>query len=41
MEKVFEVDLSNTRELTLAEWDARSVVAKLGEIVLTPLRPLL
>jgi len=41
MEKVFDVDLSNSRELTLAEWDTRSVVAKLGEVVLTPLRPLL
>ncbi|MCB7137531.1 phospholipase D-like domain-containing protein [Cellulosimicrobium marinum] len=41
MEKVFDVDLTNTRELTLAEWDERSVVAKLGEVLLTPLRPLL
>ena len=41
MEKVFEVDLSNSRELTLAEWESRSLAAKLSEIVLTPLRPLL
>ena len=41
MEKVFDVDLSNSRELTLAEWDSRSVAAKLSEVVLTPLRPLL
>ncbi|PTU56063.1 cardiolipin synthase B [Sphaerisporangium cinnabarinum] len=41
MEKVFEVDLSNSRELTLDEWDSRSVAAKLSEVVLTPLRPLL
>jgi len=41
MEKVFAVDLSNSRELTLAEWESRSVAAKLSEIILTPLRPLL
>ncbi|WP_353050429.1 phospholipase D-like domain-containing protein [Cellulosimicrobium sp. Marseille-Q4280] len=41
MEKIFAVDLSNTRELTLAEWETRSLAAKLGEVVLTPLRPLL
>lgn len=41
MEKVFAVDLSNSRELTLVEWESRSLAAKLSEIVLTPLRPLL
>ncbi|MBD5787496.1 phosphatidylserine/phosphatidylglycerophosphate/cardiolipin synthase family protein [Cellulosimicrobium terreum] len=41
MEKVFEIDLSNSRELTLAEWEGRSIAAKLSEVVLTPLRPLL
>lgn len=41
MEKVFDIDLSNSRELTLAEWQSRPLAAKLSEIVLTPLRPLL
>lgn len=41
MEQVFEVDLTNTRELTLEEWESRSLAAKLGEAILAPLRPLL
>ncbi|OLT51715.1 phosphatidylserine/phosphatidylglycerophosphate/cardiolipin synthase family protein [Cellulosimicrobium sp. CUA-896] len=41
MEKVFEVDLTNTRELTLEEWESRHVAAKLGEVILSPLWPLL
>jgi cardiolipin synthase len=41
MEKVFAVDLTNTRELSLDEWESRHVAAKLGEMVLAPLRPLL
>ncbi|MEK8228992.1 phospholipase D-like domain-containing protein [Oerskovia sp. M15] len=41
MEKVFDVDLSNCRELTLTEWSGRSLAAKFGEVALTPLRPLL
>jgi len=41
MEKVYDVDLSNCRELTLDEWSGRSLAAKLGEVALTPLRPLL
>ncbi len=41
MEKVFENDLTNTRELTLHEWVARPWYAKIGETILLPLRPLL
>ena len=41
MEEIFTVDLSNCRQLVLEEWEQRSPVAKLGEIVLTPLSPLL
>ncbi|WP_265521237.1 phospholipase D-like domain-containing protein [Oerskovia flava] len=41
MEMVFDVDLSNCRELTLAEWESRSLVAKISEVLLRPLRPLL
>ncbi|WP_233565867.1 phosphatidylserine/phosphatidylglycerophosphate/cardiolipin synthase family protein [Cellulomonas sp. PhB143] len=41
MGAIFETDLSNCRELTLDEWTARPVVAKLSEWTLQPLRPLL
>ena len=41
MEKVFATDLSNARELTRQEWDARGVHRKFTELVLAPLRPFL
>ncbi|MCZ2402188.1 phosphatidylserine/phosphatidylglycerophosphate/cardiolipin synthase family protein [Paenarthrobacter sp. Z7-10] len=41
MEKIFEVDSTNSRELTLAEWESRQLVARFSEAVLAPLRPLL
>ncbi len=41
MEDIFAVDLSNCRELLLEDWERRSPVAKLGELILTPLSPLL
>jgi cardiolipin synthase A/B len=41
MQRVFATDCTNARELTLAEWEGRSVAAKLSEAVLAPLRPLL
>ena len=41
MQRVFATDCTNARELTLAEWERRSVAAKLSEAVLAPLRPLL
>jgi cardiolipin synthase A/B len=41
MERVFEVDLTNSREMTLEEWESRHVAAKLGEVILSPLWPLL
>ncbi|MGZ5366455.1 MAG: phospholipase D-like domain-containing protein [Aeromicrobium sp.] len=41
MEIIFSNDSSNTRELTLAEWGSRPLVAKACELILVPLRPLL
>ncbi len=41
MERVFLTDLSNARELTREEWDARGVHRKFTELVLAPLRPFL
>lgn len=41
LERVFARDLTNARELTLQEWRSRSWLAKVGETVLLPLRPLL
>lgn len=41
MEKVFENDLANARELTEEEWRGRPLVVKLGELLLAPWRPLL
>lgn len=41
LERIFEVDSSNSRELTLEEWESRHVAARFSEAVLAPLRPLL
>ncbi|GAA1856057.1 phospholipase D-like domain-containing protein [Myceligenerans crystallogenes] len=41
MEDVFRLDLTNSRELTLGAWERRSGLAKLGEALISPLRPLL
>ncbi len=41
LEKVFEKDLSHATELTLHEWEQRTVAARLCEWLLRPLRPLL
>ena len=41
MERIFETDLSNARELRRAEWEARGVHKKFTELVLAPLRPFL
>lgn len=41
MEQIYEVDSSNSRELTLHEWDARHVAARMSELILAPLRPFL
>jgi cardiolipin synthase A/B len=41
MQRVFDVDCGNARELTLAEWERRRLAAKFSEAVLAPLRPLL
>ena len=40
MEKIFEVDLRNTYELSLEEWRTRSWVAKGTELLLSPWRPI-
>lgn len=41
MEEIFTMDAGNCRELTVAEWDARPLAAKVSEAILLPLRPLL
>ncbi|KNC19706.1 phospholipase [Arthrobacter sp. RIT-PI-e] len=41
MERIFEVDSSNSRVLTKEEWDSRHVVARVSEFILAPLRPFL
>jgi cardiolipin synthase len=41
MERIFARDITNAHELTLDEWRARPLLAKFGETVLLPLRPLL
>ncbi|GAB3167204.1 phospholipase D-like domain-containing protein [Myceligenerans halotolerans] len=41
MEDVFRLDLTNARELTIDQWERRSRLAKLGEALISPLRPLL
>ncbi len=41
LEDIFRMDLGNARELTLEEWERRSVLKKVAELVLSPLRPLL
>ena len=41
MEKIFAVDLTNAFELTLEQWNERSTLARLTEIALRPLAPLL
>ncbi|WP_051476965.1 phospholipase D-like domain-containing protein [Arthrobacter sp. Br18] len=41
MEHIFGIDSSNTRTLTLEEWNSRHVVARVSEAILAPLRPFL
>ncbi|MDD9205328.1 phospholipase D-like domain-containing protein, partial [Georgenia sp. 10Sc9-8] len=41
MEDLFELDMTNARELTLEEWDGRGRLARAGEQALRPLRLLL
>jgi cardiolipin synthase A/B len=41
MEQIFANDSTNARELTLEEWQQRPLIAKFGEAILSPLRPLL
>ena len=41
LETIFEVDSSNTVELTEPEWQSRHAMVKFSETVLAPLRPLL
>jgi len=41
LEEIFDLDSSNSLELTRSEWEARDVHRKFTEIVLKPLRPLL
>ena len=41
MEDIFAMDIGNCRELTLEEWEARPLAAKVSEAIIAPLRPLL
>lgn len=41
MEHIFNTDLTNAIEVTLADWEHRSVLMRAGELILSPLRPLL
>ncbi len=41
MERIFQIDSSNSRELTLTEWDDRLLVARISEAIIIPLRPFL
>jgi cardiolipin synthase A/B len=41
LERIFEVDESNSLELTQAEWEARDIYRRFTEFLLNPLRPLL
>ncbi len=41
MEDIFATDSTNTKELSLLDWQRRHAMVKFSETVLTPLRPLL
>ena len=41
MERIYMLDLSNAKELTLAEWERRPWYSRAGELILSPLWPLL
>ncbi|PJJ56271.1 cardiolipin synthase [Mumia flava] len=41
MDRIFENDCTATRELTLDEWSQRGRMARFGEVVLIPLRPIM
>lgn len=41
MEEIFTMDIGNCRELTLEEWQGRPLAAKVSELIIAPLRPLL
>ena len=41
LERIFAMDLTNARELTREQWDARPALNKVGERLVSPLAPLL
>ncbi|MBR5950662.1 MAG: phosphatidylserine/phosphatidylglycerophosphate/cardiolipin synthase family protein, partial [Actinomycetaceae bacterium] len=41
MEEIFEVDMGNSRELSLEEWEQRTTLARVTEKIIQPLSPLL
>lgn len=41
MLEIFEVDQSNSRQLTLEEWQSRGLVSKITELLIRPFAPLL
>jgi len=41
MERIYHTDLTNAFELTLEQWRSRSLASRAGQLILSPLRPLL
>lgn len=41
MERIYQTDSSNSRTLTLEEWEGRDIVTRISEAIIAPLRPFL
>jgi hypothetical protein len=39
MEKIFANDLTTARSLTIDEWEKRSMITRVGEVLLGPFEP--
>ena len=40
MEQIFDNDLTTSRSLTIDEWEKRSMLTRIGEVLLRPFEPL-
>ena len=40
MEEIFANDLTTSRRLTIEEWEERSMLTRVGEVLLGPFEPL-
>jgi hypothetical protein len=40
MEQIFDNDLTTARSLTIDEWEKRSMLTRIGEVLLRPFEPL-